>query len=375
MESRNFLVPLLVVGLLLESALAAEPKAALWNQLLPQLQQTLDLQRRQQQLPDHAWLGPDKASNQADINQLLDRAVTLLSATPGQHYRQRIRNLEAAIRHDQDVIADARQHRVGAPRQALWQQTQADYDAAIEAARGRIRQHRDEIQQVKHQFAADLQASGLQLSERQLDFLLSTVIGGRLIDLGVAFDNVRSVLHQLEDLLVASGENLDAAQRYYGMYVVLLEVLLKMHQDVLTTVAHYQDRLRAIEQRSSALSAESRQLLQTDQRHQAVLEANIAAQQLTLKSARLYADYLRRQAANVDHSRQQLAQDLAVARNTYETVRVSGELVALMQSGQRLLDNLVALRMPTLFTFQNLELQHEFEKLTRRLQQDEGSRS
>lgn len=354
---------------------AADAGAELWNRLLPQLEHGLRLQQRQAALPSSAWFGPDKASNQAELDRVLDRAVALLSTTRGQHYRQRIRQLEAAVRRDQAAIARAREARVGAPERALWQRTKADYDAAIGAANRRIQQHRSEIEQVKGQFAAELRRSGLNLNRRQLDFLLSTVIGDHLIDLGVAFDNVKGILHQLEQLLVASDENLGAAQRYYGMYALLLEVLVKMHQHVLAAVAHYQTRLNVIDRRSEKLTEQSRRLLDTDTRHQAVLEANIAAQELTRKSARLYAGYLREQAAAVDRSRAQLLTDLAVARNTYQTVRLSGELVQLMRTGQRLLDALAAQHMPTLFTFQNLELQREFEKLTRRLRQDEQTSS
>ncbi len=59
-----------------------------------------------------------------------------------------------------------------------------------------------------------------------------------------------------------------------------------------------------------------------------------------------------------------------VATNTYETVKVSGELVDLMQSSQRLLDNLRSLEVPPLRTFENLEMKREFDRLTLRLQRE-----
>ncbi len=365
-------VMILCLGLLLVPLMAsADASTELWNRLLPELEHGLQLEQRQPKLPDSAWFGADKASNRAELDQVLGRMVTLLSGSPGRNYRQRIRALTAAIGRDQTVISQAREARPGAPDRALWRRSKADYDAAIAAAEKRIRQQRAEIGRVKHQFAAALRRDGLDLTSHELDFLLSSVIGDHLIDLGIAFDNVKGVLVKLENLLAASGENLSAARRYYGMYALLLEVLVKMHQQVLATVDHYQQRLTVIGQRSAELTAASRRLLQNDERHRAVLEANIAAQALTRRSARLYADYLRDQAASVKGSQTQLLTDLAVARNTYQTVSLSGELVQLIHAGQQLLAALAGRHMPPLVTFQNLELQREFEKLTRRLRQDE----
>lgn len=361
---------------LTRSVAGAEPRedaARLWESLSPRLEEALTLEERHDNLPDSAWFGPDKASNRADINALLDRAVTLLGSADSQRYRTRIRELEDAIREARDRIARYRQQQVAAPEEALWRETRADLERAIGETEAQIVRQQAEIDRLKEQFALALRDNGLELNTEQVDFLLSTVVGDELIDLGIGFDNVKLMIHQLEDLLVASGESLDAAQRYYGMYAVLLEVLALMHERVLEAVTRYQERIDAISERTRSLLAESRRLANDSDRHQALLAANIEAQQLTLESARLYRDYLREQAADVSRSREQLLHDLAVARNTYETVRVSGELVRMMRSGQQLLDTLFARRAPTLFTFRNLELKREFERLTLRLRREDES--
>ena len=56
-----------------------------------------------------------------------------------------------------------------------------------------------------------------------------------------------------------------------------------------------------------------------------------------------------------------------MALNTYETVKVSGDLVALMKDSRRLLDTLFSLQVPRLRAFENLEMKREFERLTRTL--------
>jgi hypothetical protein len=81
-------------------------------------------------------------------------------------------------------------------------------------------------------------------------------------------------------------------------------------------------------------------------------------------AAKLYLTYLEKQRNDLLAARNKLAPDIAAARNTYETVKVSSELVAMMRSGQNLFDALKNLQMPELRVFENLEMKKEFEKLT-----------
>jgi hypothetical protein len=98
-----------------------------------------------------------------------------------------------------------------------------------------------------------------------------------------------------------------------------------------------------------------------------VLRANLEAQALTLEAADRYADYLRDQRRQVAASGESLSRDLAVAENTYETVKVSGDLLALMRDSQQLLTTLFRLQVPPLRSFENLAMKREFRRLTRQL--------
>lgn len=354
---------------LLAEVLEAE-RQQVWKELVPRLDRALTLEERHDSLPDRTWFSADKLSNKRSINELLDQTVILLADVSARDYREQIREREQAIRTARAEIARYRLQRISAPQQSWWQKTAEDYQQAMVEAEQRITRLQAEIVQIRREFSARLQDYGLHLDEEQLEFLLSTVTGDALIDLGIAFDNVKIMVYQLENLLIESGEDLSAARRYYGMYAILLEALLRMHEGVLENVAEYQQRLEQITDRTRTLMGESRRLSRVDERHRAVLSANLEAQQLALRSAELYGQYLREQASAVAQSQRQLQHDLAVARNTYETVRVSGELVQMLQMGQQMLDNLLARQVPTLFSFRNLELRHEFEQLTLKLRQE-----
>ena len=124
--------------------------------------------------------------------------------------------------------------------------------------------------------------------------------------------------------------------------------------------------------RAEALGTETRALQERSPDKADLLAANLDAQRLTIRAAGIYRDYLSEQGRKVSEARRELASDIAAAWNTYETVRVSGELVDLIQSSQQLLDGLLNRQVPALQPFQNLEMQRELSKLTEQLRAAEG---
>jgi hypothetical protein len=344
----------------------------MWDRVLPELEEALTLQERQQELPPSTWLGDDQESNQEAINALLDEAVDILSTSNLQGYREHIRTLKTQIAKARQDIADDRERRVSAPENAMVKRTVADIDRAIAARGADIARYEEELSRVRHAFAEDLRAIGLDLSDAQVELLFSTVVGDNLVDLGIVFDNVKTITAQLEKLVQESGEDLQSARRYYGMYLVLLKCLDRMQLQVEQAISErYIPQIDSIVVRARELSVKTRALQERSPDKAELLAANLAAQQLTIQGAGVYREYLIEQERQVAGARRGLERDIAAAWNTYETVRVSGELVVLVRSSRKLLDGLLDRQVPPLRPFQGLEMQREFEKLTAQLRRGE----
>jgi hypothetical protein len=351
-----------------------DPFAEVWDEVLPKLDQTLTLQERQSELPPSAWFAEDQASNQEAIDALLDEAVDTLSASGVQRYRERIRILQTEIDKARQDIANDRQRRVSAPASSVVKRTVEDYDQAIAQRQADIDRYETELLQIRSAFAAELRKMGLDLTDEQVELLLSTVVGDNLIDLGIVFDNVKAITVQLERLVQESGEDLQSARRYYGMYVILLKSLNQMHLQVEQAISDgYVPQIDDIIARARELTAQTRALQERSPDKAELLGANLSAQHLTIQSAGVYREYLLEQGQQVGEARRELERDIAAAWNTYETVRVSGELVGLVRSSRRLLDGLLDRQIPALRPFQNLQMQREFEKLTAQLRRGEES--
>lgn len=339
-----------------------------WESVVPKLEDALELEERQAQLPERSWLGADRLSNRAAIDELLDEAVEVLSIAPAQRYRDDIQMLQGRIASARAEIAEFRRKRVSAPAASTLEKTVADYDRLIGQRETEIERLKEQMADSREAFAEELRAMGLALSEEQVGFLLSTVVGDHMVDLGILFDNVKAITLQLEELVVQSGEDLQSARRYYGLYVVLLKALDRMHLQIEEAIGEqYLPQIDSILARAESLAGETRYLLHESPDKAALLNANLEAQQLTIEAATVYRQYLDDQSREMERARRKLGNDIAAAWNTYETVRVSGELVGLVKSSQQLLEGLMTRQVPALRPFENLEMQRELERLTQQL--------
>jgi hypothetical protein len=339
------------------------------GEVLGRLDEILTLQDRHETLPESSWVGADQASNAQAIAELLDRAAEILVGDV--EYRQRLRELAAAMDDNRRAIARLQRERIVAPSDSLWRRTVEDIEEEIAEREAVLADQQRELGRVRGELASELRRLGLDIDEAGLEFLLSTVVGDDVVDMAVAFEEVRALTEQLEALTAQSREDLPVARRYYGMYTVLLRVLERMHDNLIGGIdRRYLPQIRRIANRAGALRQETRALLA--RAPSPVLSANLEAQRLTLEAAERYADYLKEQRRRVAESRERLRRDLAVADNTYETVKVSGELVGLMKSSRTLIDRLFSLQVPRLRPFENLEMKREFERLTSELRTASG---
>ena len=339
----------------------------LWQDLMPRLDEILALQDRQRELPESAWFGEDQDSNASRINASLDEAAGILVGNNA--LRVQVRHLAQVMSDNRRAITDLKRRRMAAPSDSLWRKTVQDIEDEIAERERVLTEQQKELERVRRMTAAELRDMGLDIDAEGLEFLLSTVVGDDVLDMTLAFEQVRRLTEQLEALTSGGREDLPTARRYYGMYTVLLEILDHMNATMIDSIEqNYLPRIAAIGERARELRQQTREL--QAYAPSAVLQANLEAQQLTIDAAGSYADYLQRQRQQLLTSRQRLSLDLAVARNTYETVKMSGDLVALMEDSQLLLDSLFRLQVPPLRAFENAEMKREFQRLTSTLRED-----
>ena len=83
----------------------------------------------------------------------------------------------------------------------------------------------------------------------------------------------------------------------------------------------------------------------------------------------MYKQHLDKQRQKMMVARDKTQANLRVALNTYNTVKVSSELVNLLRSSSKSFDDLLSIQVPDLLVFQNAQMKEEFTALTAKLKE------
>jgi hypothetical protein len=326
------------------------------------------------ELPESSLLFDDQESNQQRIDRLLDRAIEALELSGLEDVRRELRAHENEIAALSQRLSRDREARIAAPRrdeinavEDAYTTTVEEYDARIAQTEQLLDERRAQIDERTQRFVEELRAIGVELDRETAESLLASVTGDDFVQLCVVFDNVRLVTEQLQQLTEQSGERLEVARRYYGVYVVLIRIMDRLQRDFVSAVRDVQvPRLRELagRARENILQAERNLRSGGDP---VIGSANIGANELTIQATGLYTQYLLEQATDIERQNRDLQVRLRDAINTYDTVRVSSQVAEILKESARNLDALLNLEVPRLRGFENRELQEEFGRLTEQL--------
>ncbi|PAY16417.1 hypothetical protein CKO51_27090 [Rhodopirellula sp. SM50] len=351
----------------------------LFERVLPTLEETRQLVDRHAELPDSSVIPfkLDKQSNSAQINELLDQAIVALSISEVSDYRRQIREANEAIAQSQTNIADYRRQRVS----ASWAKDQSQLDKvnpfelSKEALDESIASEQEEIERqkailvkLKTTFAEELSKIGVEVDQEGVESLLSSVSGDDIVTMAVVFDNIKHVTAQLQELTEESGEALDVSKRYYGIYVVMIHVMDRIQKTFVRDVHEkHIPKLNEFAAQAEQNIKQAQTLIKVSGGDREVLESNIASNELTRQTASLYIEYLKRNAALIEKENKLAQKKLATAMNTYDTVKLSSDVAALMNTGRRDFETLMKLKVPSLREFNNEAIRKEFQRMTSEL--------
>ena len=344
-----------------------------WGSLTGTLSDALSLRDRQEKLPASAWFGADRTSNARKIDELLDRALEILVQGQAGDLRRQALELRTEIPKLRLEADGLRNRRISAPESSRlpWVRTRAKIDERLSELDGEIADRERALSAVDAQLAEALRALGLQLDDRQIDVLLSSVTGDDLLQNAVVFSNVRAMVEKLAELSREDRDNLEINRRYSGLYLVLNDLLIHTQEELVRRIdGEYKPRLGEIGREAEALRkealAKASQTGYSDAQKKS-FALNAESNAMTLRVAELYTRLLDSQRKGILDNLADLRRSRDLAENTYRTVRSSGDLRNLIRSGLELFDSIHALAMPEILPFENEAIRREFEEINKRL--------
>lgn len=322
---------------------------------------------------------PGTEAQKTQLHQLLDRAVHQLDQSDASNSRDQIHDILDQLRKDRTEISDLKFKRASAPdgvdstvveqligRLGIGQRSKKDYDSQIASAQARMADHEKALTDAKDGFSQSLAKIGVHLSQAEIDGLMTMATADDFVSMQAAFENMKDINRVLQRAVEDDRESLDVVRRYYGFYVVLLEVAIEMHDNFLEKVSkEYLPKLDLVVKENADLKANASTLYERnpDPQMRAILKSNLASLSVTASAAAFYRDRLIDQENRVGQARTQLGMKHDVAVNTWRTVQNAADLVTMLKGSDQNFEALMSLDIPSLRAFQNLQLNDQLQTL------------
>jgi hypothetical protein len=309
------------------------------------------------------------------VRGLLDSALAIVTNSPVVEVQKRVELLRHNIRELEDANVKVREKQLLAPKDAtlpgILNDTVSSLQDQITENNKKIEANRTEIKNSKAEIANSLKSAGVELAPEQIDLLLDSVLSGDLVRLVAVFNAARLIDGQLAKLIGTTGDNMEAARRYFAMHAALFAMLVQAQDATIAKIdTQYLPKLDAIIADIAAARTRTAELLKSDNRpdQQKALESNRDSQKVADEAAKAYRRYLQQQREQVAGARLKATHDLKIADNTYETVEASVQLRNLIRESSTSFEAIQKLQAPSFEQiFKNDELRKEFEDLTRKL--------
>ena len=376
MRLKHFpLLVILALALLSAPARASDRLSSHWGDLHPKLENLMDLIQREHKAPESTWrpFKEDKISIRKDMDEIIDEAIEILNISNLSELKKELDRIRTNLHELEQHIGELKTKQLMSPSKEpawkIWKEDQADYEKKIKVLEDKIALNHARQAEIKTEIVQKMAEIGVNITPAQIDSLLYSVTSNDDLQLIVVFDNVKSITAKLRELTVQSSENIETARRYYGMYTVLLKILMHLQDNYIANVdQEYIPAIDAIIRENQSLMKQTQRLLANSQaNHRAMYQANLNAQILTNRTAVLYKNFLNGNQRRIKLSRDKTQKEYQVAENTYQTVSTAYNLLALIQQADQLFAALSELKTPELLTFENNNMRREFEKLTNRM--------
>ena len=335
-----------------------------WGQLGALSGRAVTLRSEMDGLPDKALFTSDKASHSRLIHNKVLLIRELLLSTTAQDLMKQVDALDRKIADiDHDIHKESARD-VFCPSQG----GRKDPCLKLREKRRRLVCEREEAVRV---VLSELETLGLRLSggTEQILFLADA---RDLIDAVIVAKSIGIVVENLRTLM-ATGD-VAAAKRYFGMYLVLIDVQKTCFDIYLdkSRTGEWRMKLAEIESEAGLLRQKalaSAKDMSFSEHQRAAFARNAEVNEVTLKAVSAYVKILDQHEAVIQAKAAEAAKMLLLAENSYRTVSVTDQFLTLIKSNQDSFEALLQLELPPLEVV-NDSFQAEFAALTHRITND-----
>ncbi len=353
------------------AAILSDVKASVrnnWRKVAQRAEEIGDLREERKSLPEHAFwfFTTDQKDQDRKIRAELEKVRELLLSTSAQKI------LAEVDRIDRDIASLNQQISIASEDRTLYPEKAADYQAKID----KLTAQRKALEVKRHveaeKVCEELRALGLTVSGEAAENCIFTVNFGELIDGVIVAKNVAAVVDNLRELM-ATGD-VAAIRRYYGMYLVMVDVQIICFEDYLEKSRNgawrkgvNQIKADALAARNSALASARDDTFSAEQRQ--IFQHNAEINASTLRAVEAYIKILDTHEGVIEQKLGVAEKMRKVVESSYQTINLAGDLIRLAKANQDAFDSLLQLDLPPIQMFNDAQVQQEFMAITKKLKE------
>ena len=358
--------------LLTSHTLAAKTFAAFWSRVSPKLAEGVGYFEKH----DGAGLEVDRTFleritfRDPEITRIVDGCLKEFLHSDILHLIDTVHRIEEGIAARQEQINAWKLASIAAPSTSLspLKATRAALGRRIERERQAIETEKKRIETLKADTLRRLSQDGIAMTAEQLDGILYSAEGSELAQVMAVAENIKAVEKNLSQALKGPDAGPEQIKAYTGFVMMSYRVYIEAVERAMKKIESvYITELAAIADEADTMMREADELTRHSAKTVEIAQNNLDINARTINLAQLYEDHLRERWAALDTIRREMRLNFALARNTFRTIKVGGELIDVIKAGQKDLESIFAFEPPQLEAFYDKELRREFDSLTARL--------
>ncbi len=297
----------------------------------------------------------------------LDRVRELLLPVDCHDVLAAVDELDKRIAETQKEIVKAEGERVRHPDES------ETYDARIKEIKDRKAKLEAERANQAAKVMENLRGIGLNIPGNAAERCIFPVNVETLIDNAVVAKDIAVVVENLGRFLDA--KDLTTAKRYFGMYLVMIDVQTEGFRQYLekSEDGEWRKGINEILQGAEAAihsdTANAAQTRFTDHERE-IFRKNAAMNKKTVEAANAYLGLLKQYEDIIRTKLREAERVREVAQSSWNTVSLASDLKAIVKTSHEAFEALLSLELPPLLLFDDSALQAEFDAITRKLRKE-----
>lgn len=339
-----------------------------WKSLAKCSDGIAELREERKTLPDSRWWWTDKSDKDKEIRKQLRRVRELLLSTTAQKILEAVDDLDEDIAEIDEDIRD-----IQAERQLADDEDKKKYTEKLDKLAGKKAALQERRREEAAKVYAELRALGLTVSGKAAEECLFTANLGDIIDGVIVSKNVAAVVENLRELMLVG--DVKASRRYYGMYLVLIDVQIVCFEDYLEKSRSGVWRRKLEQMRKDATDLRERALgvkqsgnyLPGQDAH---LAQSIRQNEATLKAVDAYLKILDSHEAVIAEKLSTALKGREAIAISFETLNLASDFIQFAKLNMELFKSLEQLTLPPIELFNDAAIQQEFTEITKKLKED-----